>query len=1014
MTCPHCGTDTPVGAACCAVCGAPQTPATGVIAPVLDQGAATAGVGPFGVTGLGTVAVATGTHQVDLDSTRPLVPGAMHSPTDPHHSPGHSRQFKMLTPGETLGGRYHIIRLLGVGGMGAVYHAWDAELGVAVALKVIRGDITGDSDQAAHVERQFKRELLLARQVTHKHVVRIHDLGDVDGLKYISMPYVQGADLAGILQQSGTLPVPRALAYVKQIVDGLVAAHEAGVIHRDLKPANIMIDADDQALIMDFGIARSPSTSGSGMSKVVGTLAYMAPEQAQAKPTDQRADVYALGMMFREMLVGRTRGDEQQTVAELMQRIKEAPPRVRTIDPAIPEPVDAVIARCLEPDPEKRFQTSAELAAALDALDADGGTRPIPKPVGAPWRLAVAAVLIVAAIAAVTLAVRRTPPSPAKPIDPVSILVADFENKTGDAAFDGALEQPLMRAMEAAAFINAVPRPDARQVAKTLKGAQARLDTSTAQAVASRQGTKYVLAGDVTSKGGGFSVHLRALDPVSSSVVKEASADAATKAGVLSAVGTAAGRLRSALGDKTADAGNGTPADAIGAGSLDAYRELEAADELAKDGSDDAAAQHYRRAIEFDGKSGPAYAGLAILEQRRGNADAAKNAFDTALSLTDRMTDREKYRLRGASYLDVAHDYEKAAENYTALVAAYPGDEEGLINLARAHAQLLDFGKAVEEIRRAVQRNPANLNSRRDLALFAMYAGDFTAAAAESKRLTDAKVSAPAGDIPLAMDAAMKGDIAAASAVYDSMAATGAAGASIASLGKADLALYVGRTEAAESELQAGMAADGREKNTASAALKQVALAEQQLAAGHKAQAVASAQGALELNDRLGIAVLAARVLIRAGSMTAARAVAASLEAQLPKQNRAYGKILLAEIAMESGKYAEAIDLLTQARALADLWLGRFDLGVAYVDRGAFAEGLPELDACQKRRGEAATLFFDGAPTVRYLAPLAYWAGRAEEGLKMASARSRYQAFIDLRKDAPADPLVRDARRRLQ
>jgi hypothetical protein len=117
---------------------------------------------------------------------------------------------------------------------------------------------------------------------------------------------------------------------------------------------------------------------------------------------------------------------------------------------------------------------------------------------------------------------------------------------------------------------------------------------------------------------------------------------------------------------------------------------------------------------------------------------------------------------------------------------------------------------------------------------------------------------------------------------------------------------------------------------------------------------------------------------------------------------------------MESGKYAEAIDLLTQARALADLWLGRFDLGVAYVDRGAFAEGLPELDACQKRRGEAATLFFDGAPTVRYLAPLAYWAGRAEEGLKMASARSRYQAFIDLRKDAPADPLVRDARRRLQ
>src|SRR6185436_18227043 len=154
-----------------------------------------------------------------------------------------------------------------------------------------------------------------------------------------------------ILKERGKLDVPRALKYVRQIVDGLVAAHDAGVVHRDLKPANVMVDEEDQALIMDFGIARKSSTTGSGVTKVVGTLAYMAPEQAQAKPTDQRADVYALGMMFREMLVGRTRGDEQQTVAELMQRIKEAPPRVRTIDPAIPEPVDAVIARCLEPDP---------------------------------------------------------------------------------------------------------------------------------------------------------------------------------------------------------------------------------------------------------------------------------------------------------------------------------------------------------------------------------------------------------------------------------------------------------------------------------------------------------------------------------------------------------------------------------------------------------------------------------------------------------------------------------------
>jgi tetratricopeptide (TPR) repeat protein len=264
------------------------------------------------------------------------------------------------------------------------------------------------------------------------------------------------------------------------------------------------------------------------------------------------------------------------------------------------------------------------------------------------------------------------------------------------------------------------------------------------------------------------------------------------------------------------------------------------------------------------------------------------------------------------------------------------------------------------------------------------------------------------------MDAVMKGDIAAASSAYDGMAATGTRGASLASLGRADLALYGGRVDAAEVELRAGIGADGKEKNVPAAALKQVALAEARLAAGHKPQAGEAAQAALKLDDQLNIVVSAARVLIQTGNATTARSLAASLESQLPKQNRAYAKILLAEIAMQSGKYADAIDLLTQARALTDLWLGRFDLGIAYIERGAFAEGLPELEACQKRRGEATALFFDDKPTVRYLAPVSYWTGRAEEGLKMASAKGRYQAFLDIRKDAAADPLVQDARRRLQ
>src|SRR5262249_44732190 len=325
MSCPRCGSDTPPGAAFCVKCGAPQSrahDARGVFRPV----------GPEPETAI--------THEVgDADATR--YDGPDQAPTAGSLPTGITRDLtgtvgrhvQMLVAGQTLGTRYHIIRLLGTGGMGAVYQAWDDELGVAVALKVIRQTLADDPAAVVEMERQFKQELLNARKVTHKNVVRIHDMGDVGGVKYISMPYVQGDDLASILRKEGKLPIPRVLRYAGQILDGLVAAHDKDVVHRDLKPANIMIDDEDQSLIMDFGIARSGSKTGSGSTKVVGTLGYMAPEQARALPTDQRADIYSLGMMMREMLVGRIAArDGEQALADLMQRCTAVPASVRAHD----------------------------------------------------------------------------------------------------------------------------------------------------------------------------------------------------------------------------------------------------------------------------------------------------------------------------------------------------------------------------------------------------------------------------------------------------------------------------------------------------------------------------------------------------------------------------------------------------------------------------------------------------------------------------------------------------------
>ncbi|HKV98731.1 MAG TPA: serine/threonine-protein kinase, partial [Vicinamibacterales bacterium] len=289
-----------------------------------------------------------------------------------------------LSPGHDFGSRYHIIRLLGAGGMGAVYQAWDRTLEVAVAIKIMRPQSAADPGDTVAAERRFKRELLLARQVTHKNVVRIHDLGEIDGITYITMPYVQGSDLASIIRREGRMAVERALAIARQIGAGLVAAHDAGVIHRDLKPANIMIDADDHALIMDFGIARSAAggmtmTVGAG----VGTIEYMAPEQARGEAVDQRADIYAFGLIVNDMLLGRRQSGESTAVAELMARIREAPASVRSIDPTIPAWLDALVTRCLAPSPAARYEKMKDVLAELEAGEHGGRTTAIPVMVGA-------------------------------------------------------------------------------------------------------------------------------------------------------------------------------------------------------------------------------------------------------------------------------------------------------------------------------------------------------------------------------------------------------------------------------------------------------------------------------------------------------------------------------------------------------------------------------------------------------------------------------------------------------
>ena len=319
----------------------------------------------------------------------------------------HGMRSGPLRIGQDFGPRYHVLKLLGSGGMGVVYQALDRELGEDIALKVLRAPARAAAGSLAEAQRRFRAELVLARKVTHKHVIRIHDIGEIDGIKFISMPLVKGKDLAAILED-GPLPVDRALQYARQIVAGLEAVHAAGVIHRDLKPSNVMIDKDDQVLLMDFGIARPSAPSGQPRTiagAIVGTTAYMAPEQARGESVDHRTDVYSFGLIAYEMLCGIR---PNLNINELLARMKAPPVPARQVNPAVPAELEQVVTRCLRPAAADRYQTSADVAEAL--ADLKGARKR--RGAGAPWHTRmprIAALLAIVAAAGLAYWLMQTP-----------------------------------------------------------------------------------------------------------------------------------------------------------------------------------------------------------------------------------------------------------------------------------------------------------------------------------------------------------------------------------------------------------------------------------------------------------------------------------------------------------------------------------------------------------------------------------------------------------------------------
>jgi tetratricopeptide (TPR) repeat protein len=674
------------------------------------------GVGPA-ETPTGGLAVVTGSSTGPMDARTATADAGARTNSTP------------LNVGSDFGSRYHIIKLLGVGGMGAVYQAWDKTLEVAVAVKVIRPLASMDAKEAQAVEKRFKRELLLARSVTHKNVVRIHDLGEIEGTTYITMPYVQGSDLWSILKRDGRLPVGRTLAIMKQVGAGLAAAHKAGVVHRDLKPANIMVGSDDEALIMDFGIARS-TEAGATMTvggAVIGTIEYMAPEQAKGESVDARADIYAFGLMLNDLLLGRRQGVASTPMASLLARMHAPPPSIRSVDPAIPESLDAIVTKCVQPDPAARYQQTSDLLADLDQLDDHGHPRvgttvsaTIPAPVRAPaakgWRSATLSLVVGLLVAVAAVAgwfwrdslFRTAPSAPVGP--PVSLAILPFRNASGDPTLDSMgsnLSQELSAELGQSSRVRTVPTDRIRQVLKDLHFAPgAEWQPADLASIADFTNARRVLSGDVSRLGDGIRINAT-LQNLDTGQPTPLTAAAPNQGALLAAVAELTDKVRQELGRESPDIARDLKSTAWkpSTSSFDALTLYNEGLALAPQGQHQEAQKRFQAATDKDGNFALAFSALAKEQQALGFESEAASADKKAETLAKGLPPQERY-LIDAHHFQIANDTKSALEAYENLAKASPNDAALQFELGGLYEASGALGQALDHFTKVVTLDP--------------------------------------------------------------------------------------------------------------------------------------------------------------------------------------------------------------------------------------------------------------------------------------------------------------------
>jgi tetratricopeptide (TPR) repeat protein len=878
-----------------------------------------------------------------------------------------------------------MVTRLGHGGMGDVWRADDLILQTPVALKLIRS--------ASPESRELiLNEVRLARQITHPAVCRVFDVGEVEGGIFFSMELVEGEDLAALIRRVGRLASEKVADIGRQLCSGLRAAHAHGVLHRDLKPANVLIDNDGLVRITDFGIAVAAGDRAGHV--LAGTPGYMAPEQLAGAELTERTDLYALGLLLYELLVGRD--------VYSLSNGTQVPPKPGTLVQNVNSQLERAIMQALAPNPSDRPATASDMGARLPAAHTERGWNLSTAWLGRRWVVATAG--LVALIAVLVLATSFFVAPGARTLTAQdTIVLADFENATAEPVFDGTLKVALAVALEQSPFLKVFPDDRARETLRLMqRSADERITRTIAREIARRERLKALIAGSIASLGSNYVLALEAINAETGDVMAREQMEAASKEQVLTSLGAATSRLREKLGESLASIEKfDVPLPRATTASLDALHAYSLALYEGREVPRLEAIPHLKRAIEIDPDFAMAQALMSEVYANTGQSSLAPAYARRAFELKDRVSDRERFFISWRYYRDAAQAWDKALDLARSWTATYRREAVAFNSLGAALIRLGRFGESVDAFREAIALDPKFVPAYSNLSASLLALNRFGDARGILKQADERQLDFVGARRLSYLVAFVEGDT--ETMARDLDASVGVRETNAAFGWQAHASAFEGRLTAAHDQFRRGIQMSLQGDFDEVAAQLTTEDAESHAVAGQCAEAKAEVPAALELSRDNGTLEHAARALALCGSGAEAAGLTSEVAKRFPEAtlvNRVSVPVTAAISALQRGETARALEILEPVRPYehapsAEFW-PVYLRGQAYLQKKDGKSAASEFQLIIDHRGEVPASM---------LYPLAHLGlGRAATLTNdRPGARKAYAEFLKLWEGADHD-----------